>query len=115
MAVLTINGGDVKSPSEMKVSLFEVGSSPVRSASGDLVSDCIAIKRRIALRWAHMEPAELSLLLAAAGDDFVVKYPDPAEGMRTARFRCSEKAAGVLRITDGTPVWTDVSMEWTER
>ena len=80
MAVLTINGGDVKSPSEMKVSLFEVGSSPVRSASGDLVSDCIASRyeadKQAALIRAEQEGAYITSceailfeLLERAGSD----------------------------------------------
>lgn len=116
MAVLTINGAAVKSPTSLKVSVFEVGSGEVRSASGALVSDCVAVKRRLALQWAAMEPEELGALLNAVGNGaFEAEYPDPAEGVRKAVFRCSESAAGVLRMVNGAPVWTEISMEWTER
>ena len=115
MAVLTINGAVVKSPSSLKVSIFEVGSGDVRSASGSLISDCVAVKRRLALQWAAMEPDELSALLNAVSGGFEAEYPDPAEGMRKAFFHCGESVAGVLRMVNGAPVWTEVSMEWTER
>ena len=116
MAVLTVNGAAVKSPTSLKVSVFEVGSGEVRSASGSLVSDCVAVKRIVALEWAMMEPAELGALLSAvSGGAFEAEYPDPMEGARKAFFRCGESVAGVLRMVDGAPVWTEVSMEWTER
>ena len=116
MAVLTVNGAAVKSPSALRVTVFEVGSGETRSASGGLVSDCVAVKRSIALSWAFMEPGELGVLLSAVnGGAFEAEYPDPAEGVRKAFFRCGESIAGVLRIVDGAPVWTDVSMEWMER
>lgn len=116
MAVLTVNGAAVKSPSALKVSVFEVGSGQQRSASGALVVDCVALKRRLELNWAHMTPGELGELLGAvSGGGFSAEYPDPMLGVRTADFRCGEAVAGVLRIADGAPVWTDVSMEWLEK
>ena len=45
MAVLTINGAEIPAPSELKVSIFEIGSGEMRSASGKLVSDRVAIAR----------------------------------------------------------------------
>lgn len=116
MAVLTVNGAEVRAPSELKVTVFEVGSGEIRSASGGLVTDCVAVKRKLSLKWATMEPGELGALLGAvSGEDFSAEYPDPMAGVRTAVFRCGESLAGVLRIVGGEPVWVDVSMEWTEK
>lgn len=116
MAVLTVGGAAVASPTELKVGIFEVGSGEMRAASGAMVTDCVAVKRRLSLRWAHMTPVQLgSLLGRVSGAYFEAGYPDPAGGMRTAQFRCGEISTGVLRMADGNPVWTDVTMEWTER
>ena len=116
MAVLTVNGAAVKSPSELKVSVFEVGSGELRSASGALVKDVVAKKRRLSLRWAHLAPSELGALLRQVGGaQFSAVYPDPEDGLRTAQFCCGEASAGVLRVDGGSPVWTDVQMEWIER
>lgn len=117
MAVLTVNGAAVPAPSELKVALFEVGSGDIRSASGALVKDVQAVKRKLTLRWAHLTPAELgSLLGSVSGAFFRAEYPDPAAmAARSAMFRAGDAAAGVLRIVDGAPVWTNVSMEWIER
>lgn len=117
MAVLTVGGAAIPTPSELKVSIFEVGSGGTRSASGKLVSDVVAVKRRLNLRWAHMTPVELGDLLGAvSGAFFEATYPDPvAAQARAAVFRAGESTVGVLRIQGGEPVWTDVSMEWIER
>jgi hypothetical protein len=116
MAVLTVGGAAVKSPTELKVEIFEVGSGDVRSASGALVRDVVAVKRRLRLRWATLTPVQLGALLSkVSGAAFTAEYPDPESGMRTAQFRLGDASAGVLRIADGRPVWTDVVMEWTER
>lgn len=115
MAVLKVDGAAVKSPSEMKVSLYEIGSGVLRSASGALVQDVVAVKRRLSLRWAHMTPAELGALLGrVSGADFEASYPDPGGGARTARFRCGDISTGLLRMDGENPVWTDVAMEWDE-
>ena len=116
MAVLKVNGVPIRSPSALKVTVFEVGSGQVRSASGGLVSDCVALKRRIELKWTFMQSDELGALLnAVSGGAFSAEYPDPMAGTREAQFRCGEAVTGVLRVADGVPVWTDVSMEWMER
>lgn len=117
MAILTIGGAAMPSPSEMKVTLFEIGSGDVRSASGALVKDVTAVKRCLNLRWAHLTPPELGDLLdAVCGAFFEAEYPDPVQGaVRTAVFHAGDCAAGILKMENGAPVWTDVSMEWIER
>ena len=117
MAILTVGGAAMPSPSEMKVAVFEIGSGEVRSASGALVKDVSAVKQRLSLRWAHLTPVELGNLLGAvSGAFFEAEYPDPVTAAaRTAVFRAGECSAGVLRMVGGEPVWTDVSMEWIER
>lgn len=116
MAVLTVGGAAVASPTELKVGIFEVGSGEMRAASGAMVTDCVAVKRRLSLRWAHMTPLELSALLGKVKNAyFDLSYPDPEGGMRTAQFRCGDISTGVLRMDGAEPVWTDVAMEWSER
>ena len=117
MAFLKINGADAPSPSEMKVSVFDVSSSETRSASGALVVDRIAVKRKLELRWAVLAPAQLGGLLGQVADAFFsVEYPDPVTAAaRSMECFCGNCAAGVLRIQGGEPVWTDVKMEWVER
>lgn len=116
--MLQINGANAPSPSEMKVRIFDVGSSEERSASGGLVVDRTAVKRELTLRWAALSQDELAGLLSAVGGQvfFTAAYPDPQTGtLRSMTCRCAERTAGVLRMNGDVPIWTGVEMKWTER
>lgn len=116
MAVIQIGGVDMPSPSGLRVEIFDVGVQDERSASGLLVVDRVAVKRRLTLTWAHLSPGDLAALLTATGGAFFsATYPDPELGTHAIECRCGARRAGVLRMDGGEPVWTDVSMEWVER
>lgn len=117
MAMLMVGGEGIPSPSELKVTIFDVGSEEVRSASGALVVDRVGRKRRLSLRWAHLTPAQMGRLLRLTGAAFFqAEYPDPETmGQRSMICRCAQSDAGVLRMLSGEPVWTDVEMEWLEK
>lgn len=116
MAMLTVNGSAIPAPSRMSVAVFDVSSGVSRTASGGAVIDRTAVKRRLELSWAHIDGNALSVLLGQLGGFFDVAYPDPQSGnMRSMQCYCSEKIAGILRMSDAGPVWTDVKMIWTER
>jgi len=116
--LLYINGAKAPSPSEMKVEIFDVGAGEIRTASGALVADRIAVKRKLTLKWPWLTSDELGALLSDVGAEpfFEATYPDPQTGgMRTSVFRSGARATGVLRVQDGRAVWTGVTMEWTEK
>lgn len=117
MAMLTINGAEMPSPSRLEAELIEIGSFGERTASGRLVADRIAVKRRLKLKWPRLTPAQMGLLLGAVGGDaFEVVCPDSATGgMGAMTCRCCARSAGVLMVREDGPVWTDVEMEWEER
>ena len=93
-----------------------MGSGQMRSVSGRLVEDIVAVKRRLSLKWAALDGRQMEALLeAASGPFFTVTCPDPQEGSRTMMCRCGGRAAGVLKRRGAEAVWTDVSMIWTER
>ncbi len=118
MAMLMVNGEAVSAPSNLKLTIFDVGSGISRSASGTAVMDRTGVKRRLALHWAQMDADALAALLEAtrAQAFFQATYPDPATGEpRDMDCCCTERAAGILRMVGGAPVWTDVEMEWIER
>lgn len=117
MAMLSINGRAVLPPSEMKTAIFEPGNGAVRNAAGNMVLDKTGAKRRLRLKWAYMDGAQLAALLDAVGTGFFeASYPDPEDGgVRTITCLCSERTAGVLRMESGMPVWMNIEMTWTER
>lgn len=114
MAVIAINSIPAPSPSKLTVSVQNIGSTGTRTASGMLVTDLVAKKRKLKLKWAHLTPAQLGDLLSRVAGEFTLEYPDP-EGVRTSVFVNGDVSMGVLMVSSGVPVWTDVEMEWTER
>ena len=118
MPMLMVNGAAAPAPSSMKVEILDVSSGIRRSADGSAVADRSAVKRRLKLAWKRMDGEALAALLqATAGQSFFeAAYPDPwAGGMRTIQCYCGDRAAGILRMEGGKPIWTDVEMIWTER
>ena len=118
MAMLKIGGADMPAPSSMKIALFDVSSGQERSASGEIIMDRVAVKRKLDLSWAFLSGAELARLLNAVTDSafFEAAYPDPATGeMRSMICCCGEKTTGVLRMEGGEALWTNVEMTWTEK
>lgn len=118
MAVLKVNGAEMPAPSSMKINIFDVSAAADRSASGRMIIDRVGTKRKLELRWSHLTVDQLSALLTAVGEKtfFTAAYPDPQTGAeRSMTCYCGDRAAGVLRMDDGKPVWTDVEMNWIER
>lgn len=118
MAILSVNGVDMPAPSQLKVNLFDVSSSADRNASGYVVIDRVGTKRKLELNWAQLSEAQLSLLLQAVGANvfFTAVYPDPLTGdARSMSCYCGDRAMGVLRMSGGAPIWTDIEMSWIER
>lgn len=118
MAVLKVNGADIPTPSAMKVNIFDVSATADRSASGKLMVDRVATKRKLEMTWARLTAQQLSTLLGAVGEKvfFTAEYPDPQSGGRRSMVCYSgDRAVGILRMEAGEPIWTDVEMNWIER
>ena len=115
--MLMIDGAAMPSPSALSLSWEDISSRAERSAAGSAVRDFRGGKRRLKLRWAHLESAALRTLLTAVQDRFfTVAFPDPRTGAQaSAECWCESCSAGVLRVKDGAPVWTNIEMEWMER
>lgn len=116
MAMITVGGEGIPSPSEMKVTLEALGTGELRAASGRMVIDRMGRKRRLHLKWAYLTQDELAAMLGRMGEGFFsASYPDPLTGtMRTMRCYSPEPTAGVFRVEGGKAAWKDVEMEWAE-
>ena len=115
--MLKIDGTAVPAPSEMEVSINEMAATPERNAAGGAVMDFRGTKRTLKLRWAHLTGGQLaSLLQATSGRFFNATYPDPMTGgEKTIACYCMGQTMGMLRMRDGSQVWTEIEMEWNER
>ena len=112
MAFLTIDNLEMPAPSEMKVELVNVGSDEQRSASGRLVCDRVAVKKRVKLKWAALSGAEIAKLFSAADGFFTAQCPDPCSNqMVKTQFYASARSLGVMRADGGACVWEDAAMD----
>lgn len=116
MGMLMVNGAAIDAPASLKATVFDVGAEVSRNAAGNAVMDICAEKRKLELHWTHMDGETLKTLLGVMKGFFEVDYPDPQSGgQRRMICYCSERTAGILRMAEGKPIWTDIKMVWTER
>ena len=115
--MLTINGAEMPSPSEMTVTLEDRGETSAIHALGQRVADRMAVKRVVHLTWALLTGGELAKLVSAvnAGVFFTAALPDPAGGTFSGVFRAEERSAQLHRADGALIQWKNVTMQWEER
>ena len=117
MPLLTINGAAMPAPGSITVKVQDVCASQRRTLSGAASVSRAAVKRTIACQWPYLPGDALSLLLSAVTNAplFELSYPDPQTGdMRSVTAYCTERSVGLARMHEGTPVWTQIAITFTE-
>ena len=117
MAILEIpSGTTIATPSVMSISINDIIGKEV-SASGLMLVDIIASKRKLAMKWSTITNAALATLLTnTATPGFTVKYFDPLDNaLKTITAYREGANVGTLMVTSGTPTWRDVSMTLSEQ
>ncbi|WDU82267.1 DUF6711 family protein [Caloramator sp. Dgby_cultured_2] len=78
---MTINGITIKTPTDLKVGVFRITKSE-RTASGKMMMEIIAVKRRLDLRWEIISDTDLQTILNVLESKVfhTVVYPDPQKG-----------------------------------
>lgn len=117
MALLNINGVDVKTPSKFQVDVSDIDGETTRNAKGELVRDRIAVKRKLNCTFPPMTQAEMSTLLNAVSDIFfTVTYLDPMSGVQTKTMYVGDRSAPMFRYGTGSNVmWESLSMNFIEK
>ena len=78
---MKIDGTTIKTPTELKVGVFRLSKAD-RVASGQMVMEAIAIKRRLDLKWAVILDTDLQQIMNIldSGVFHSVEYVDPQNG-----------------------------------
>ena len=116
MAV-TINGTQIKTPTELKVGVFRLSKSE-RLASGKMAMEIIAIKRRLDMTWAIISDTDLRQIMSIldAGVFYTVAYPDPKNGeSATITAYAGDINQSAWQRLAGTRYWKDVSLSLVEQ
>lgn len=116
MALIKINGVGIPTPSEYSVGIQDI-SKAERNASGTMIVERIATKRKIELSWKYLDRTSLSIILSAVADVFfAVEYVDPQDNaVKVGTFYCGDRKSGMLDFKNGVPRYKDVSFNLVER
>lgn len=116
MAILSINGTDMPSPSAMEVRYEPVGKTET-NAAGNTVMDRLGMKRLLKITWNHLSAEDAAILLTAAQSENwnELEFYDPAEGRQQGVFRAERTSAPVHRVVNDVPEYRGVQIEFRER
>ena len=117
MAILTINGVEVKDPKSLQVEIQDIDKESERNANGTMVRTRVATKRKISVEWSPLSNSEISKILKAMSNVFfTVKYTDPMEGKAiTKTFYVGDSSAPVYSIANGRVIFKSFSANFIEK
>lgn len=114
--MIKINGVAIATPKTFEVIISDYDSNSERNASGQLIRDRIAVKRKINLEWAPLTQDQSSILLQAVNDVFfTVEFPDPQLGIISRTMYVGDRTAPAYAIVDGQAKWSGIKMNFVER
>ena len=114
--MLKIAGVTVKTPSELKVGRFDITKSN-RSASGKMMMELIATKRRVDVVWKMVPDNDLKLIIdtiTANKPFFSLEYPD-AGGQMTMTCYAGDIVTNLWHTKNGVRYWEEVSIGFIEQ
>ena len=114
--MLKINGVVIATPKSFEVTISDLDGESNRNASGQMIRDRIAIKRKINLEWPPLNQSEMSTLLSAVSSVFfTVEFPDPQLGMITKTMYVGDRTAPAYQYTNGEAKWSGLKMNFIEK
>jgi len=117
VALITINGVELPTPSEFKVGIQDL-SKAERNTRGMLIIERIrGGVRKIELGWNFLTAEQMSLILNAVSPVlFSVTYPDPmTNANRTGTFYAGDRPVSMMDFRNGVPRYKDVRFSLVER
>ena len=113
---LVINGVTIVAPKSFKANISDVDGETGRNASGDMIRDRVAVKRKLECEWGLLSQSEIQTLLNAVTSGFFeISYPDPQLGQITRTFYVGDRSAPAYSWADKLKPWSGLSMNFIER
>lgn len=114
--MLKVNGVAIAAPSAYEVTIQDLDGESNRNASGNMIRDRIAVKRKINLEWPPLSQVEISTLLNAVSSVFfTVTFPDPQQGMITNTMYVGDRTAPAYQYKNGEVKWSGLKMNFIEK
>ena len=114
--MLKIAGVSVKAPTDLKIGRFDLTKSG-RTASGKMVMELIATKRRVDVVWKMLPDDELKTIIdtiTANKPFFSLEYPD-AGGTKTMTCYAGDIVTSLWHTKNGVRYWEEVSIGFIEQ
>jgi hypothetical protein len=114
--MLKIAGVTVKTPTELKVGRFDLTKSG-RTASGKMVMELIATKKRVDITWKMLPDNELQKIIdtiTANKPFFSLEYPD-AGGTKTMTCYAGDIITSLWHTKNGIRYWEEISIPFIEQ
>jgi hypothetical protein len=114
--MLRVAGVTVKTPSELKVGRFDITKSN-RAASGKMMMELIATKRRVDVVWKMLPDSDLKLIIdtiTANKPFFNLQYPD-AGSSQTMTCYSGDIVTSLWHTKNGIRYWEEVSIGFIEQ
>jgi len=114
--MLKIAGVTVKTPNELKIGRFDLTKSN-RTASGKMMMELIAIKRRVDCVWRMLPDNDLKVIIdtiTANKPFFSLEYPDVG-GQMTMTCYAGDIITSLWHTKNGVRYWEEVSIGFIEQ
>lgn len=114
--MITIAGVQVANPAEVKIGRFDLTKSS-RTASGKMVMELIATKRRVDVTWKMITDDQLKQiidLITAHKPFFSFSYPD-AGGTTTMTCYAGDINTSLWHTINGVRYWREVQIPFIEQ
>lgn len=118
MAMIWVDGAEVKTPSVFNYFLQDVSDSASgRTLDSLMHKNRVAQKVKISLAWNSPTPEETSSILKAFDPEYImVTYPDAKENQNvTKEFYVGDRSAPIKTWTIGNKRYSQVSFDIIER
>lgn len=115
MALISIGGIPLPTPTELSVSVYDL-SKAERNANGNMIIERINTKKKLSLTYAYLSAGQLSVILTLISPTtYDVTYTDPVTNViKTAKFYCGDRTAGMIDYQNGVPRYKDFSVDLIE-
>jgi hypothetical protein len=115
MALITINGVVVPTPTEFSVSVYDI-SKAERNANGNMIIERITTKKKLSISYTYLTASQASIVFnAIAPTTYDVTYIDPVDNVtRTSKFYCGDRTIGMIDYQNNVPRYKDLGFDLIE-
>ncbi|MCP8969728.1 DUF6711 family protein [Ectobacillus ponti] len=116
MALLTIGGVAMPTPSDLQVGIMDI-SNAQRNANGLMIIERIATKRKLSVSYNYASAADMQKILQAVAPVFYnVTFLNPlTNAYETSSFYCGDRSVGMIDYVNSVPRYKDLKFDLIER